>query len=194
MRKDVECTFGILKVRIFDFVSFWHGDIITPILNASFYTLYQGRFRCLKVGLLLPQDVCGFVFRTCAILHNQLLDVDGLDKPWEMGVDNVDFQGADGEFDEEDLSVRQFQRVTGVQRNADQFASTDLSQVGGVDLSNIHIAQEVAVPLAEEHLRFRQHLVDHFTYRFSLPKTHEHAIKWPSRNGVVDRVLVSQSQ
>lgn len=59
LRKDVECTFGILK----------------------------GRWRILKSGIRLhgtsnPDKV----FRTCCALHNLLLDVDGLNKEWNNGV------------------------------------------------------------------------------------------------------------
>ena len=59
MRKDVECTFGILK----------------------------GRWRCLKYGLrmhsLFQSDA---MWKTCCALHNMLLEVDGLADGWENGV------------------------------------------------------------------------------------------------------------
>jgi hypothetical protein len=59
MRKDVECTFGILK----------------------------GRWRILKTGIRLhgtkPADQ---IFKTCCALHNWLLEIDGLDDEWERGV------------------------------------------------------------------------------------------------------------
>ena len=59
-RKDVECCFGILK----------------------------SRFRILKNGLLCQtQEGIDRVFYTCCILHNMLLEVDGLDTRWETDVD-----------------------------------------------------------------------------------------------------------
>ena len=59
IRKDVECTFGILK----------------------------GRFRILKTGIRLNgQQAADRVFLTCCALHNWLLEVDGLDDKWEEGM------------------------------------------------------------------------------------------------------------
>ena len=57
MRKDVECTFGILK----------------------------GRWRILKTGIRLKgTDVADKIWKTCCALHNWLLEIDGLDKCWEQ--------------------------------------------------------------------------------------------------------------
>ena len=59
MRKDVECTFGILK----------------------------GRWRILKYGIRLwGMKKCDSVWLTCCALHNWLLEVDGLALGWENGV------------------------------------------------------------------------------------------------------------
>ena len=56
MRKDVECTFGILK----------------------------GRWRVLKTGIRLHStESADNIWCTCCALHNMLLEVDGLDKPWD---------------------------------------------------------------------------------------------------------------
>ena len=56
MRKDVECTFGILK----------------------------GRWRILKVGIsLLDIKSVDKIWLTCCALHNMLLEEDGLDQPWD---------------------------------------------------------------------------------------------------------------
>ncbi len=58
-RKDVECTFGILK----------------------------GRWRILKSGVRVHgTSTPDKVFLTCCALHNWLLEIDGLDKNWENGV------------------------------------------------------------------------------------------------------------
>jgi hypothetical protein len=62
LRKDVECTFGILK----------------------------GRWRILKSGIRLHgTDGADQVFLTCCALHNKLLDIDGLDERWEQGVQSI---------------------------------------------------------------------------------------------------------
>ena len=58
MRKDVECTFGILK----------------------------GRFCILRYGIRLQSiEKCDQVYLTCCALHNRLLFVDGLHKDWKEG-------------------------------------------------------------------------------------------------------------
>lgn len=56
MRKDVECTFGILK----------------------------GRFRILKAGVRLHGvNVADKVWMTCCAIHNWLLNIDGLNIEWQ---------------------------------------------------------------------------------------------------------------
>ena len=58
MRKDVECTFGILK----------------------------GRWKCLKYGIRLHGiESCDKIWLTCCALHNMLLEVDGLAERWDKG-------------------------------------------------------------------------------------------------------------
>lgn len=70
MRKDVECTFGILK----------------------------GRWRILKSGIRVSGTECpDNIFLTCCALHNKLLEVDGLDKEWRNGVSS-DWEGIIGEM------------------------------------------------------------------------------------------------
>ena len=57
MRKDVECTFGIMK----------------------------GRFRILKTGIPLHGiEATDRIWLTCCSLHNFLLEEDGLDSGWDM--------------------------------------------------------------------------------------------------------------
>jgi hypothetical protein len=59
LRKDVECTFGILK----------------------------GRWRILKTGIRLHNTAAADkIWLTCCALHNMLLDVDGLNEGWETGM------------------------------------------------------------------------------------------------------------
>lgn len=61
MRKDVECTFGILK----------------------------GRFPVLRYGVRLQSiEKCDQLYVTCCALHNRLLFIDGLDKGWKDGVES----------------------------------------------------------------------------------------------------------
>jgi hypothetical protein len=75
MRKDVECTFGIMK----------------------------GRFRILKTGIRVHGvDSADRIWLTCCALHNWLLEIDGLDKKWEDGVPS-DWEGELGQHESSDL-------------------------------------------------------------------------------------------
>ena len=63
MRKDVECTFGILK----------------------------GRWRILKTGIRLSGvDLADKIFLTCCALHNWLLETDGFTNNWNNGIPAAD--------------------------------------------------------------------------------------------------------
>lgn len=71
MRKDVECTFGILK----------------------------GRFRILKTGIRLHSfTTMDNIWFTCCALHNMLLEIDGLALNWAAGV-RSDYEGVLGQHD-----------------------------------------------------------------------------------------------
>jgi hypothetical protein len=75
MRKDVECTFGILK----------------------------GRWRILKTGVRIQGTAgCDAIWKTCCALHNWLLEADGLDSNWENGVQQSAYCGPLGQFDPAD--------------------------------------------------------------------------------------------
>jgi hypothetical protein len=76
MRKDVECTLGILK----------------------------GRWRILKAGVRIHGvDGVDDVWLTCCALHNWLLDIDGLSGEWKNGVPVSDWEGPMGDTDVEGL-------------------------------------------------------------------------------------------
>jgi hypothetical protein len=63
LRKDVECTFGILKCR----------------------------WRILKTGIRLEgMEVTNNIWMTCCALHNWLLEIDGLDGEWEGAIGQHD--------------------------------------------------------------------------------------------------------
>jgi DDE superfamily endonuclease len=75
LRKDVECTFGILK----------------------------GRWRVLKSGIRVHNmEVADNIWLTCCALHNMLLDVDGLSKAWKNGV-RSHWELESGEFGDDDI-------------------------------------------------------------------------------------------
>ena len=75
LRKDVECTFGILK----------------------------GRWRVLKSGIRVHNTVAADnIWLTCCALHNLLLDVDGLSVGWENGVPSH-WEGERGQFEDDEI-------------------------------------------------------------------------------------------
>lgn len=77
VRKDVECTFGILKQR----------------------------FRILRNGLQYDREVSNAIVKTCAILHNMLLVYDGLDEfQWNK---NEDWKDDDPDMADEDIIFHQ---------------------------------------------------------------------------------------
>ena len=85
MRKDAECTFGILK----------------------------GRWRILKSGVrIFGVDSVDRVRLTCCVLHNWLLEVDGLSEKWDGGVRNLT-SNWDGE-----MGLLEFDGVNDVVLNA----------------------------------------------------------------------------
>jgi hypothetical protein len=123
VRKDVECTIGIMKQR----------------------------FRELKnpVELHHQSDIDN-MFWTCCILHNLLIEYDGLDRLWE--------EDPDAEPDEEnDLMTLQEERAA--------------ARVGGdVDMTLATVPTATVLPLlaeeVEEELNFfslRSNLITHFT-------------------------------
>ena len=72
MRKDVECTFGILK----------------------------GRWKILKSGVCLyGVDKVDEIWLTCCALYNWLLGIDGLSNKWNDGVLVSDWEGELGRMD-----------------------------------------------------------------------------------------------
>lgn len=75
VRKDIECTFGILK----------------------------GRFRILKIPILFQSHaVIENIFKTCCVIHNMILTEDGLDSRWESG---MNWDGVDGLHDMSDVGI-----------------------------------------------------------------------------------------
>jgi hypothetical protein len=167
MRKDVECTFGIMK----------------------------GRFRVLKTGVRLHSiEATDKIWLTCCALHNFLLEADGLDEQWEFGVPS-DWEGELGEHNSSDVSAHlpnfalERLRTPGERRAYDtsglgpgndrDTAATD-NQSNDDTVSEDHIAGSEGVRhvpnLSFEY--FRGRLVEHFDILFIQNK-----IKWPSRLG-----------
>ncbi len=112
LRKDVECTFGILK----------------------------SRWRILKTGIRLHSTKAADVWLTCCALHNMLLEVDGLSKGWENGIPSFWTSDRNGDLDFEDLPHAIRRLNAGCPSDAafiDRCRSVDLSRFGS-ELLNIH--------------------------------------------------------
>ena len=180
MRKDVECTFGILK----------------------------GRWRLLKTGIRVHgHKATDMIWKTCCALHNWLLEVDGLDDQWELGVQSP-WEGELGMFHPEDLELIP-EHIRNRLSPIDLESYYDLSHSGTImttTVDNVGVDddedEEAAVsaattrrmiPTIEEPLpsatsgvprlvrklsnkQFRDCLVEHFDILFQ-----KNEIKWPRR-------------
>ncbi|KAG7342192.1 DDE superfamily endonuclease [Nitzschia inconspicua] len=166
MRKDVECTFGILK----------------------------GRWRILKTGIRIRGlEEVDRIWKTCCALHNWLLEVDGLDKSWNSGVPS-EWQGDLGKHD--DCDVRYIPRPIRRLLSPQQRRNYDTSGMGiGGDMMKEqnhevvpNIVERVSHSNGEMVVRkmsmqqFRSKLVEHFDIAFK-----KRELSWPSRTGLIPR-------
>ena len=145
VRKDVECTFGILKKRF------------ANLKNAmQFQKKHQ----------------IDAIFKACCILHNMLLEEDGYD--WYNNDDNEGEQGEeDGEVilteREKDNKAKHDARV-GTLNDAEDF-----SRVGGFHRVRPHdeiivmhgVGDEVAPEYESDFHTLRNRLVEHFNYMYN---------------------------
>ena len=156
-RKDVECTFGILK----------------------------GRFRILKTGIRVRGlDKVDNIFLTCCALHNMLLERDGLDEYW-TGIggqfDDADMVRESRPFAQERLLNPQHYHnhdVSGMGNGSD----ISSEQTGEIDVDLV--LQQLNNPNPNpKHIKtytrtaFRRKLVDHFHIKFMRKE-----IMWPVCN------------
>jgi hypothetical protein len=176
MRKDVECTFGILK----------------------------GRWRILKVGIGLDGvSVADDIWMTCCALHNMLLDIDGFTGEWKNGILVSDWLGELGDHDN-DFSLDDTAVPNAIKRISTNlnFRNYDTSGVGlGDDALHDAILNDLECDEIESTKNnddestvsttnksgkrvvhklgltfFRQKLVEHFDILFN-----NNQIQWPSR-------------
>ena len=168
LRKDVECTFGILK----------------------------GRWRILKTGIRCHNtEISDNIWMTCCALHNLLLDVDGLSKKWNDGVASP-YENDDGRFQGEEVpaAIRRLVDPTGNEghrlqmfdrsrfgfRNTDFHCDDDDKDADdeNVDL-NIQLLPLVRSGTSVTSINFHQFramLIDSFNIAF-----HRNKLKWPKR-------------
>ena len=172
MRKDVECTFGILK----------------------------GRWRILKSGIRLHGiEAADKIWLTCCALHNLLLDNDGLNGEWTEGVSlSSDWEGSNGELSEESIqrhvpaSLRRLLDPNSeLRRNGfdssesgygndrmdtidDNEGDDDDEEVTGNHMNLDQDGTRHVCSLSRDY--FRERLVEHFDILFE-----RHQIIWPQR-------------
>ena len=174
IRKDVECTFGILK----------------------------GRFRVLKTGIRLHgQNAGDKIFLTCCALHNMLLEVDGLSEGWEDGTPS-EWNGELGRHELHDVlgnvpdaitrlmspsAVRAFDCATLNPRQ--QLPTAPIVEIANNDSDNLSEQENEYEQLGASVVKnlslkyFRAKLVEHFEIAFE-----RNEIVWPgSRNRVARR-------
>jgi hypothetical protein len=164
MRKDVECTFGILK----------------------------GRWRILKTGVrVYGVDKVDEIWLTCCALHNWLLDIDGLSNKWNDGVLVSDWDGEMGRMDFDGLCESIPNSIARLSSNLDP-RNYDISNMGpgedvvgeiyhgdrgGEDEEDEDCMEhgQLMTPVNSMSLvYFRRQLIVHFLIMFA-----RNLIKWP---------------
>ena len=146
-RKDVECTFGILK----------------------------SRWRFLRNGIVLhDQNSIDNAFFTSCILHNLILEYDGLDSRWETDKDwetlHPQPNNSDEGFDENDEPVQSAQQTLINARVRLWMSSRENSPEEELVLGN-NFEEEIDVDFNTK----RRSLIDHFIYSYNLG-----LVKWPN--------------
>ena len=160
MRKDVECTFGILK----------------------------GRWRILKTGIRVHGlNEADQIWKTCCALHNWLLEVDGLDDKWMDGIpsdweeeaglhDNIDIRRVNALERLNNPSLARNFDSSGMGRGCDRDEDSNelpevvVDSVETVQQGSVNVTRKISLPV------FRAKLVRHFDIAFN-----KREIKWPSR-------------
>ena len=159
LRKDVECTFGIMK----------------------------GRFRILKTGIPLHGvGVCDRVWATCCALHNFFLKEDNLDEMWDASK-YLFLEGGHEERDVQHyLSAENPRDALAGMHGYDQSGMGAGSEDGTIPLASIEEAKEDSMMSASSHTcvrkmkrdDFKARLIEHFDILWR-----KNQIKWPSRTG-----------
>lgn len=162
MRKDVECTFGILK----------------------------GRWRILKTGIRVHGvDVVDQIWLTCCALHNWLLEEDGLDQPWDgpLGeVDAADIATLHGDIPQIIAARLGVDALT--PRNFDLSgmgpADDDIGRYAAPSVGEAPAGGSVRVVRNLDRDYFRSKLVEHFDILWS-----KNQIRWPKATAAPSTVV-----
>ena len=157
VRKDVECTFGILK----------------------------GRFRILKIGVRVHTlESVDQLWCTCCALHIMFLSDDGLAENWEQD-QRSDYEGELGSFanfDEISNADTDFSGMgSGNDRIVDNNINNEIDEATDTTFIDENNSIEGCTSVnSVPHDLFRSKLVDHFDILFN-----EQQIKWPTRTGTI---------
>ena len=161
LRKDVECTFGILK----------------------------SRWRILKSGIRSHGLLnCDRTWLTCCALHNMLQDVDGFDSEWEDGIPaqsgNVKQHGpvpnAIDKLNNPSLlrNGNLFRSGRGndyIPSEGDEEMDEEYTEISDADIER---NDDGSINITDLSLKeFRRRLVRHFNIAFQ-----QHKVVWPKRN------------
>ena len=134
MRKDVECTFGILK----------------------------GRFRALKLPIYFQTaEAIDNMFFTCCILHNMILAHDGLDRRWEGSVNWLEEDGTH-EADHVFNRFRRRVQTSAVVVNANTDFTMVGTDAFRSDVAPVHMRG--VEEIESDHKVLKKQLIDHFRY------------------------------
>jgi hypothetical protein len=164
IRKDVECTFGILK----------------------------GRWRILKSGIRLHgMDTVDSIWLTCCALHNMLLEADGLNRPWDgVSFPTSEWEGDLGCLEMNDLPQAFIRLVSPADiRKFDSSSSGTIlaTRDEHEDSSDEESANSIEEPVTANNLRVVRHLsmsyfcsklVEHFDINWRRGE-----IVWPRSRG-----------
>ena len=163
IRKDVECTFGILK----------------------------NRWRILKSPIYIQNvDEVDKIWKTCCALHNWLLEVDGRDYEWDCGVgsDNMETNADDYETNSPfamqrlDLSDMGF----GNDRIDDDNDANEIDEydeitaatgINSIDKNGINVVRDLSLDT------FRSKLIIHFDIMYRKKE-----IVWPKQKTIVNKL------
>ena len=154
LRKDVECTFGIMK----------------------------GRFRILKTGIPLHGvGVCDRIWKTCCALHNFLLEQDGLDERWDVtrylneegyhDASDVEcfLETAGADYDISDMGFGNDRDEEMIDENVERM---ELEEDDSMDNHTFIYVRKMSLQA------FKQKLIEHFDILWR-----QNNICWPSRKG-----------
>jgi hypothetical protein len=123
------------------------------------------------------------IWKTCCALHNMLLHVDGLNKPWDgVNMPSSDYEGRFGEFDFDDVPLSMQRLYSPEEIRAYDASSTNgtsgCSSSSDGSGSDDHRVDGVRIVRNLSLGYFRSRLVEHFDILF-----HKGMIKWPRSRG-----------